>query len=671
MPAIELTPEAGHYVISSHGSLMTEVERRYVVYFLASIATFIALSLPAYAAEDWLPISQDELKMTSEPKAPGAPAIYLYRQVDGDDVSGHQTVYERIKILSEEGRKYANVEISFLKGRDKIKDIQARTIQTDGSIVNLAAKPYETTIVKAKGVKYLAKTFSMPDIHVGSIIEYRYTNEMNPYWVYDSYWLLSAELFTRYAKFSLRRSPSFALRWSWPNGLPEGSQPPKEDHGIVRLEARNIAAFEFEDYLPPEREMKMRIDFVYESWNKESEPAKYWEKFGKAQFEANEKFLDKRKAMEQALATIVQPSDDPRTKLQKIYARVQQLRNYSFEREKSWQEQEREKRRDIDHVDDVWKQQAGNGSAINFLFVGLVRAAGMDVSFVEVSTRDSYFFNPKLMNSTQLNNNVVLVRLAGKDLYFDPGTAHLPFGLLPWHETGVKGFIAAKEGGTWIETPRPDCDTTRVERKADLRLTEDGVLQGKVTVTLTGLEAFGMRIDAEDEDDIARKKMLEDSMREAVAAESEVTLTNQPEWSGSSPTFTAEFSIKVEGWVMSAGRRQLFPTGLFGADEKHVFEHANRVHPIYFHFPSVTTDDVVVALPSGWQIENLPAPAYQDHTLVIFKTNAVNDRGSLHISRTLRINILLLDTSYYQALRDFFQNVRSGDEQQVLLRPAS
>jgi hypothetical protein len=276
-----------------------------------------------------------------------------------------------------------------------------------------------------------------------------------------------------------------------------------------------------------------------------------------------------------------------------------------------------------------------------------------------------------MMSSSQLNNNVVLVRLAGKDLYFDAGTTHLPFGLLPWNETSVKGFIAAKEGGTWIETPRPDCDITRVERKADLRLTEDGVLEGKVTVTFTGLEAFGMRRDADDTDDIARKKMLEDSIRESLPAESEVTLTNQPEWSGSSPSFTAEFIIKVAGWVMSAGRRQLFPTGLFGADEKHVFEDANRVHPVYFQFPSVKTDDVVVNLPSGWQIEKLPALANQDHGLVQFKTSVVDDHGSLHISRILRINFLLLDTSYYQALRDFFQNVRSGDEQQVLLRPAS
>ncbi len=643
----------------------------YILYFLAAVTALTAFSVSAYAAEDWLPISQDELRMTSEPKAPGAPAIYLYRQVDRDDVNSRQTTYERIKILNEEGRKYANIEIPFLKNRDNIKDIKARTIQPDGSVVDLAAKPYETTIVKAKGLQYLAKTFAMSDIHVGSIIEYQYTVEMNPYWVYDSYWLLSADLFTKYARFSLRRSPSFALRWSWPNGLPEGAHPPKEDHGVVRLEAQNIAAFQLEDYMPPERELKMRVDFVYESWNKESDPAKYWEKYGKAQYEANEKFLDKQKAMEQALATFVQLSDDPQSKLQKIYTRVQELRNYSFEPEKSWQEQEREKRREIEHVDDVWKQRGGNGSAINLLFVGLAKAAGMEAFFVRVSTRDSYFFTPKLMNSSQLNNNVVLVKLAGKDLYFDPGTAHLPFGLLPWYETGVKGFVATKEGGTWIETPRPDCDTTRIERKSDLRLTEDGVLDGKVIVTFTGLEAFGMRMDAENKDDSARKKMLEDSVSEDLPADSEVTLINKPEWSGSSPTLAVEFMIKVQGWVMSAGRRQLFPTGLFGAGEKHLFEHANRVHPIYFQFPSVNLDDLIVALPSGWRIEKLPAPANENHGLVEFKTNVVSDHGSLHISRTLRMNVFMLDTSSYGALRDFFQNVRSADERQVLLRPAT
>ena len=111
--------------------------------------------------------------MTSEPKAPGAPAIILFREVDRDDseLSAHEDEYVRIKILTEEGRKYADVEIPYWKGQLKITKFHARTIKLDGSILNFDGKPFDKTIVKARGVKILAKTFTMPEVTVGSIIE--------------------------------------------------------------------------------------------------------------------------------------------------------------------------------------------------------------------------------------------------------------------------------------------------------------------------------------------------------------------------------------------------------------------------------------------------------------------------------------------------------------------
>src|SRR5260370_35508593 len=137
-----------------------------LLWLLAAFAATLAAD-----AQDWLPVSQEELKMTSEPKAPGVAANYLYRQVDRDDNIPREHNYARIKILTEEGRKYGNVEIPFLKGAEKVGDIQARTIRPDGSTLDFGGTVYEKTIVKAKGVKYLAKTFSMSDVQVGTIIE--------------------------------------------------------------------------------------------------------------------------------------------------------------------------------------------------------------------------------------------------------------------------------------------------------------------------------------------------------------------------------------------------------------------------------------------------------------------------------------------------------------------
>jgi hypothetical protein len=68
------------------------------------------------AGDEWLPIDPADLKMTSEPKAPGPAAIYLYRQVDRKDLGRTNTEYNyvRIKILKEEGRESANIAIPYL-----------------------------------------------------------------------------------------------------------------------------------------------------------------------------------------------------------------------------------------------------------------------------------------------------------------------------------------------------------------------------------------------------------------------------------------------------------------------------------------------------------------------------------------------------------------------------
>jgi len=97
----------------------------------AFILPFLCLILRpsfALASEDWLPIMPEELKMTSEPNAPGAPAIYLYRQVDRNDLTFYEFNYYRIKIFTEEGRKYADIEIPFVKNFTNIRNIEARSI---------------------------------------------------------------------------------------------------------------------------------------------------------------------------------------------------------------------------------------------------------------------------------------------------------------------------------------------------------------------------------------------------------------------------------------------------------------------------------------------------------------------------------------------------------------
>src|SRR5215831_7009009 len=114
--------------------------------FRCCILFFCVMSAPLSFAqkEDWQPITPQDLQVKEVPGEPGAAAIQLYYANFIDDVTGTEFIYHRIKIFTEKGKKWADVEIQAGTGLS-IKDLKARTIKPDGSIVDFTGKPFEKT----------------------------------------------------------------------------------------------------------------------------------------------------------------------------------------------------------------------------------------------------------------------------------------------------------------------------------------------------------------------------------------------------------------------------------------------------------------------------------------------------------------------------------------------
>jgi len=669
-PLVELDPAPGEW----------NVPFRRVV-FIACFAVTLVLAAGEYpsvtvrAGEGFQPISPEELKMTSEPLAPGAPAIILYREVDRDDSGGgtiHEDNYYRVKILTDEGRKYADIKITFLKGIDEVVHIRARTIKPDGSIVDFDGNVFEKPLLKGHGLGVLEKTFSLPAVEAGCIIEYSYT--LNLQHAYASHWILSEELFTKNTRFSLKPFKGsyvpIYLHWSW-HDLPPGAAPKEGPDKVIRMEASNIPAFQTEDFMPPPNELRSRVDFDYGPGQLPQDPEQFWRLAGKRQNDVLEKFVGKPKAMEEAVAQIVSPNDVPEVKLRKIYDRVQHIRNTSSELQKTLQEEKREKNKVDENVEDVWKHGYGNKWQLDWLFLALVRAAGFEAYGCWVSSRAEYLFKPKIMQTGHLNETAVLVKLNRQDLYFNPGAAFAPFGMLNWSETGIPGLRLDKDGGTWITTTLPKSSESTIQRTARMKLSENGDLEGKLTVTYTGLEAMHHRTSALYADEVARKKVLEDGVTGQIPVTAQAELTNQPDWNSSETPLVAEFNLKIPSWSSNAGRRLVFPVGIFIAQEKRTFERENRVHPIYLEYPYQKVDDVTIELPAGWQVSSVPPAQAQDEHVVAYNLNVENSSGTVHVIRKLNVDFLMLDRKYYTALRNFFQVVRTGDEKQIVLQPGA
>jgi hypothetical protein len=80
-------------------------------------------------------------------------------------------------------------------------------------------------------------------------------------------------------------------------------------------------------------------------------------------------------------------------------------------------------------------------------------------------------------------------------------------------------------------------------------------------------------------------------------------------------------------------------------------------------------DDVRIELPLGWQVDAVPQPQTTDAKLIVYTLKVENDKGTLHLERRLKVDLLNLEQKYYPTLRAIYQTVRTGDEQQIVLRP--
>src|SRR5215472_16062493 len=155
---------------------------------------------------DWPAIAPEDLKMTDLPQQKGAPAVVLLREEVANDPENYHSVYMRIKILTENGRHYADVEIPYSRRNFRIDGVSGRTVHADGSIVTFDGKVFDKMVMKGKRgrgaqIRVHVKSFTLPDVQVGSILDFRYFLRYDDHSFYAPEWIVQTELFQKNASF--------------------------------------------------------------------------------------------------------------------------------------------------------------------------------------------------------------------------------------------------------------------------------------------------------------------------------------------------------------------------------------------------------------------------------------------------------------------------------------
>jgi hypothetical protein len=676
------------------------------------------IAVTAEGQHSWPQIPGDELALKDNPTSPGSAAMILNREVSIDDSKRIETHYIRIKIFNEDGKKYADIQIPYNEKESRIEDIRARTVHSDGSAVDFQGQVFDRAVAKTKRLRVQVKTFTLPSIQSGSIIEYSYSVKWHQKLpdvvrhqgsyiiegvgtVPSAHWYVQRELLTRQAHFSFRTFTDAQGRLAWTSSrLPAGANPKVGRDGVVRLDVENVPALQEEEYMPPEDMLISQVNFYY-TIGYVSTPESFWQQRAAWESERVDKFIGNPRVLEPVVRQIVFPDDPPEVQLRKIYARVQQIRYLSYEPAMTKQEQKRERLPENKNAEDVLKHGYAWSNQINLLYIALARAAGFDAQLVRVADRSHRVFHTKLMDTRQLDSAVVLVRLSrpkpvekvplgssgfslqqrsekkegvfreksvsSNDVYLDPATPFCPYGLLPWPESGTTGIRLSNLGGL-VTTPAPTSDLAIVDREADLQMHDDGTVEGELHVTFTGQAALTRRLEAYREDAAGKRKLIEDGLKDSLPSGTELDQLSAGPWESSEVPLRVVCRIRIPALATSTGRRTFLPIGLLEAKQRRPFQSQIRLYPIYFHYPYAQVDRVTLKLPPGLTVESLPTPQELEGPAMDFHIEVRKDSGKVSVERRLAIHAIYFSTEYYQSLRAFFQKVRASDDEQVVLQ---
>jgi hypothetical protein len=607
--------------------------------------------------------SQEELKMTEEPKAPGADAVYLYREDLTDQSAGTRSFYERIKVLTEKGKDMATIRIPYEVGADKVADVQGRTIHADGTVIALTEKPSDLVDYKTKGYQLNRVVFTLPSVEVGSILEFRVKIHYS-LGAPEPTWMIQQSDFVHKAHYSFKTYGGFSSL-SYASAVGSDAKVVFDKKSTYTLDVTDVPPLPDDDWMPPLNTFKWRVRFFYSDYKSGAE---FWDYAEKHWSTAVRELVSPTGTLKKAVAEIVAPGDSETQKAQKIYAAVMKIENTDFTRHKSEVERKKEKIKEIKKVEDVWKQQTGTSDDIALLFVAMARAASLNVEPMVVVNRDRALFDQSFLNSGQMDDFIAVGQLDGKEVFLDPGEKMCPFGVLHWKHAVTSGFRLKDKVAAVAQTPSLSLKSSGTQRVASLNVDAAGEVSGSVRVVMTGQDALYWRQLALQNDEEEVKKQYNERMREylpdGVHAEFDHFLGLEDYQVNLIGT------VKVSGTLGAATGKHFFLPGLFfEASSKHPFvKLEKRLTPVDVHYAKMEEDDVTYHLPAGYAIESTVQATnntWPDHAVLKISSHAGAD--TVNVVRVLAYNYTILGPADYASLHDFYQKVAAADQQQLVL----
>jgi len=624
----------------------------------------------------WGKPTQQELTMTEYAADKDADAVELYRNVDvyyvfvNGDFRVINEVKCRLKVLKPEGKRVADHEIGVRLSSSSSVPETVRALKAvaynmeDGKVVKTKM---ENSMVHEEQIDKSEKLlkFSVPQVRVGTVIEYEYRLESDFYFQLRD-WYAQSSIPVLYTKYSVRIPEWLVFHLEETGSI---NLEKKEEHASMSIGeelintdeqsfvARNLPALKDDDYIWCAEDYGCKVThelqsvtipgYVYKDYSSK------WEDIDNALW-ADEEFggrIKKNSPLKEEIAA----------------AGIPQIANHQERIEAVWKLLSQRVRWNGDYAfwaksgNKVLKEGTGTNADINFLFINMLHDAGINATPVVLRLRNRGRLPLTHASLKYLSTFVVSIDMNDSTtVYFDSSAEDGYLNVLPACLSVERARLVEKgKPGMWVNLQQNTAlSTERTFIKASLD--GDGKISGTLTSALSGESAAALRKKwrtAKDSIDVIHQ--MQENKEIEIA---DYQLQGRHDFS---PNMNESYSFTKQ---CSSTDDIIYLNPLVIAPlNKNPFTDETRNLPVELPYRQRETVNVALTLPDGWKIEETPKPIVLKFDGITARIMSSQNGNQLSVVYKLDIQRTFFTQQQYQDLKAFMEKLVENSKNIITL----
>ena len=632
-------------------------------------------------------VTKEQLLQSKNPNDTAAPATFLFKKAKTTfkyslkDGFVSQTEFQiKIKIYKKEGLKWANFRMPYYVGYKNLNDESIRiqsaftyNLENDKIIKNKVTS--EGKFQEQINEFWKIKSLSFPNVKEGSIIELHYvlkTENISTLPEFQFQYDIpvnTAVYVTEIPEFYIYKGIQKGFVDVLKEEKIENTSQSYEDEFkrtnylnykqiTTKYTVKNVATIKEESYVNNIENYLGKIEHELQIIRMPNEEPKQiattWEAVAKSIYDDPDfnTAITKFDYFSNDIKLVINGVASPEDRTKKIFNFVKRRMNWN-DRYGYYPKQKMEA---------AYAEKVGNIGEINLMLVSMMRMAGVDANPVLVSTRENGFAS--FPNKTLFNYLIVAADIDNKIVLMDATDKLSDVNMLPIRALNWQGRLIKKDGtNTEIDLMPKSNSKNIINMIGSINL--QGEVSGKIRNQYFDYYAFVFR---EKNNGLTKESSidkLEKKYQGVEINEYEVQNSNDLDL-----PIVESYSFTTNNAVEIIGDKMYLSPFLFFAMKENPFKQETREFPVDFVFPTQDKFNISLTIPEGYIVETLPLAkaVAMPEKLGNLRYIVSNNGNQIQILYSLDINKAVIDSQYYEALKNFFKEVVNKQTEKVVLK---